>query len=124
MTAAPRSVNVDRTTELRLRLRQMRERLFRTAATTDEELRTLEGHQPGAPTEDVAREMVTALLGRLDTQERRELDEIFAAQARLETGTFGVCEGCVRPIPLVRLRARPTARWCVACQAREEERAR
>lgn len=117
-------VDANRTAEFRRRLHEMRERLFRTAAATDEELRTLEAHQPGAPAEDVAREMVAALLDRLGTREKRELDEVFAAQARLETGSFGVCEGCARPIPLARLRAIPTARWCVACQAREEERAR
>ncbi|MBI3029040.1 MAG: TraR/DksA C4-type zinc finger protein [Candidatus Rokubacteria bacterium] len=110
--------------EFRRRLREMRERLFRTAATSDEELQTLEAHQPGAPAEDVARESVTTLLSRLSGREKRELDEVYAAQARLETGTFGICEGCGRAVPLARLRAMPAARTCVACEAREEERAR
>ncbi|PFG36718.1 TraR/DksA family transcriptional regulator [Flavimobilis soli] len=43
------------------------------------------------------------------------LDEISAALARLDDGTYGVCEACGQPIPLDRLRARPTARRCVAC---------
>ena len=43
------------------------------------------------------------------------LDEISAALARLDDGTYGVCETCGQPIPLDRLRARPTARRCVAC---------
>ena len=51
-------------------------------------------------------------------------DVEIAAQARLETGTFGICEGCGRSVPLARLRAMPAARTCVACEAREEERAR
>ncbi|MEK7363273.1 MAG: TraR/DksA C4-type zinc finger protein, partial [candidate division NC10 bacterium] len=88
------------------------------------ELQTLEAHQPGAPAEDVPRESVAPLLSRLSVQEKRELDEVYAAQARLETGTFGICEGCGRPVPLARLRAMPAARTCVACEAREEERAR
>lgn len=110
--------------EFRERLRDMRERLCRTIVTTDEELATLEAHQPGAPSEDAASEFVARLLSRLSAEEKRELDEIFAAQARLETGAFGICEACARPIPLARLRAMPTARTCVACQVREEERAR
>jgi DnaK suppressor protein len=110
--------------EFRLRLRRMREELFRTVAATEEELRTLEAHQPGAPAEDVAREMATGALARLSSQQKRELGEIYAAQARLETGAFGACEACGRPIPLARLQAMPTARLCVACQAREEERGR
>lgn len=122
--AVPETYNAALVEEFRRRLRELRERLFRTVAVTEEELRTLEVHQPGAPAEDVARELVTTLLSRLDGQQRREMDEIFAAQARIETGGFGICEACGRPIPLARLRAVPTARWCVACRAREEERSR
>jgi len=122
--AVPQTLNAVLVEEMRRRLREMRERLFRTVATTDEELVTLEAHQPGGPMDDVVHDTVATFLSRLGAQEKRELDEVFAAQARLETGTFGVCEACARPIPLARLRARPTARSCVACRAREEERAR
>lgn len=108
--------------EFRRRLRGERERLFHAVAATEEELATLEARQPGAPTEDVVRETVTAVLSRLGERERREMDEIYAAQARLETGTFGVCERCGRPIPLARLRAIPATRFCVGCQAGEESR--
>jgi DnaK suppressor protein len=106
--------------EFRRRLRESRERLFRTVATTEEELVTLETHQPGGPPEDVASESVSALLSRLEEGEKHELDEIYAAQARLETGSFGVCEACGQQIPLPRLRAMPVARCCMTCQARTE----
>jgi len=111
---------VDAVDEFRRRLREARDRLFRTVARTDEELATLEAHQPGATTEDVAMELATEILSRLEGQERHELDEICAAQARLEAGTFGMCERCHRPIPLARLRAVPTALYCAPCQLREE----
>ena len=117
----PSAVFVD---ELRRRLRELRERLFRTVATTDEELATLEAHQPGGPPDDVPRESVAALLSRLAERERHELDEIYAAQARLETGGFGVCERCGQPIPLARLRAVPIARCCITCQESAEGRTR
>lgn len=108
--------------EFRRRLGEARWRLLRTVAQTDEELATLEGHQPGGPAEDVPTELVSGILSRLEGQGKHEMDEIVAAQARLETGDFGACAGCGRPIPLPRLRAMPTARYCVACQAREERR--
>ncbi len=120
MTPSQKAQDTGLVEEFRRRLQEARERLFRTVALTDDELATLEPHQPGAADEDVPRETAVAILGRLDERERHELDEIYAAQARLETGTFGVCEGCGRPIPLARLRAMPTGRYCVACQAREE----
>ncbi|GAA4840299.1 TraR/DksA C4-type zinc finger protein [Luteimicrobium xylanilyticum] len=48
----------------------------------------------------------------------RRLDEIDAAIARLDDGTYGRCERCGQPVPEARLAARPTARFCVGCQAR------
>lgn len=108
---------VDEFTE---RLREARAELYRTVAQTNEELATLEAHQPGAPGEDVGTELATAVLSRLEGQEKHTLDEIDAAQARLAAGTFGVCEGCGKPISLARLRALPTARSCVACQLGQE----
>ena len=120
VTPAQRALSPARVEEFRRRLRRMRERLFRTVATIDDELATLEAHQPGAPAEGVARESVTALLSRLGDREQHELGEISAAQARLETGRFGICEKCGRPIPLARLRILPTARHCVPCQSGEE----
>lgn len=120
MTQADDARRREMSDEFRRRLQEARSRLFRTVARTDEEIATLEAHQPGAPSEDVVTDLATAILSRLEGRERHEMDEIDAAQARLEAGTFGVCERCARPIPFARLRAVPTARHCVACQAREE----
>ena len=114
-------MNGDVVAEFRQRLREARAELYRTVVETDDELETLESHQPGAPGEDAARELAAAILSRLEGQEKHELDEIGAAQARLEAGTFGVCEGCARPIPLTRLRALPAARFCVPCQLKQEK---
>lgn len=48
---------------------------------------------------------------------RHQLAETDAALARVEAGTYGVCEVCGRPIPVARLEARPVARTCVGCAA-------
>ena len=114
-------MNRDHVDEFEERLREARTELYRTVVQTDDELATLERHQPGAPGEDVNTELATAVLSRLEGQEKHELYEIDAAQARLAAGTFGVCEGCGKPIPLTRLRALPTARSCVPCQVKQEK---
>ena len=106
--------------EFRQRLAEARRRLLGTVITTDDELATLEAHQAGSLGEDVATELATAVLSRLEGREKHELDEIEAAQTRLEAGRFGVCEDCGGAIPLARLRAMPTARHCLGCQARHE----
>lgn len=102
--------------ELKERLARARSQIYAAVATTDEELATLEAHQP----EDVSTEIASAILSRLEGREKHELDEIDAAQARLAAGAYGTCEGCHGPIPLARLRAVPTARSCVTCQRGEE----
>jgi DnaK suppressor protein len=107
--------------EFRERLEDAREQLVRTVAVTGEELASLED-QPGDPLEDVPVLDVADTLSRLEGRERRQLDEVNAALGRLEAGTYGVCEQCSRPIPLARLRAMPSARYCVECQAIEERR--
>jgi DnaK suppressor protein len=110
--------------EFERRLRDARRQVWRTVARTEAELATLEAHQAGAPTEDAATATVTDILSRLDGAERRLLEEIAAAQARLATGAFGACERCATPIPLPRLRAVPTARLCIDCERAAERGAR
>jgi DnaK suppressor protein len=54
-------------------------------------------------------------IGALVQQVRHHLAEVDAALARVDAGTYGVCERCGRPISPERLEAKPTARTCVAC---------
>jgi DnaK suppressor protein len=58
----------------------------------------------------------------LELEERRanrlaELDEMLR---RLDEGSYGICDKCGERIPFARLRAIPSARYCVACQEQEE----
>ena len=110
-------------TEFRERLRNARGELLRTVLLTDDEMRGLGDREPGTLVEDSARGVMSDLVASLNGRERRELDEIQEAMARLETGSFGACEICGAPISLSRLRAIPWARHCLACQFQQERRA-
>ena len=110
--------------EFRERLAAARRALGRTVSTTEEEMQTLAPHESREIGEDAASSMAGSVLAQLDGQERHELDEIDAAQARLEAGTFGTCESCHQAIPLARLRAMPTARYCAICQVQMEQQER
>lgn len=44
------------------------------------------------------------------------------ALARIEDGTYGVCESCGNPIGKARLQAFPRATLCMVCKQREERR--
>lgn len=110
------------TAEFRRQLLDAREALFRTIGATDEELDALMAREPGDPLEHATSTSAAALLSRLQGQEKHELDEIVDALARLEGGTYGLCERCRRPIPLERVRAMPAGRYCLDCQLGEERR--
>ena len=47
--------------------------------------------------------------------------DVEGALARLETGDYGVCEDCLQPIPLDRLRVLPEASRCVDCQRQHDD---
>jgi DnaK suppressor protein len=51
-----------------------------------------------------------------------ELEEIDAALGRIAEGTYGECEECGRDIGAARLEVQPTARFCIECQQRLEQR--
>jgi RNA polymerase-binding protein DksA len=48
------------------------------------------------------------------------LEEVHAALARIEAGTYGICEVCGKPIGAERLAAIPWARLCIDDQRRAE----
>jgi DnaK suppressor protein len=46
--------------------------------------------------------------------------QVVAALARLDDGSYGTCVDCGNPMPEERLDARPEAARCVSCQAKAE----
>jgi DnaK suppressor protein len=77
------------------------------AANTDDE------HDPEGATIAFERQHVAAMISRA----RERLAEIDAALARLDEGSYGVCQRCGQPIGDDRLTARPAATTCFRCAA-------
>jgi RNA polymerase-binding transcription factor DksA len=55
------------------------------------------------------------VLEGLDEMTLEEIRQIRTALRNIETGTYGVCSACGRPIDSERLAAVPSAVTCVAC---------
>jgi DnaK suppressor protein len=53
-------------------------------------------------------------------QRARLIHDVQSALARIEDGSYGLCERCEEPIPAKRLDALPWARMCVHCQSAME----
>ncbi len=57
-----------------------------------------------------------------EENDRELLDDVRAALARLEAGTYATCMRCGADIPAARLQAVPTATLCIQCKEAEESR--
>lgn len=66
---------------------------------------------------DSGTEDVSSQLAELES---RELIQVGRALDRLKQGTYGVCEGCQKKIPVARLNALPFTTTCVHCQREVE----
>jgi DnaK suppressor protein len=81
----------------------------------------------GADEMDCAsRDQEQAYLLRLADKERKLLQEVVDALARIQSDTYGLCEGSGEPIGFRRLEARPWARYSIAYKEmlEHEERGR
>jgi DnaK suppressor protein len=58
-------------------------------------------------------------IAQVDASDRLQemLADVIRAEAKLDDGTYGRCDGCDARIPADRLEARPWAVRCVACSA-------
>ena len=107
--------------KLRAALVKRRDALIRSAIG---DLSLLQGkpNKTGDVLDAVADTVQAELNSQLLEVESRELAAIDEAIERLDTGTYGDCECCGKPIPLTRLRAVPYATECIACHRLAEKR--
>jgi len=77
----------------------------RSESTADDE------HDPEGPTLSSEWSRLQAL--RSDSA--HDIVAVDAALDRMSRGTYGICARCGRPIGVDRLRARPTAEFCIRC---------
>ena len=67
-------------------------------------------------------ELDKAFVMRIRDRELKLIKKIDEALARIEKGTYGICEECGCDIEEKRLKARPVATLCIACKEEQEER--
>jgi DnaK suppressor protein len=80
------------------------------------ELSTFDQHPADVGSEVFEREKDFSIVQQVEDQ----IDEVHAALARLDGGTYGTCERCGKPISKDRLDAIPWARLCLDDQAAGE----
>ena len=102
---------VERQREAVLRRIVELERSFDDIAASVDTANTDDEHDPEGATLAFERAQVVSLLD----EARRQLDALDDAAARIDAGTYGVCERCGSAIPSERLAAVPATHRCVDC---------
>ena len=74
--------------------------------------------------EEAQKTQLTELFKQLDKREKQEIEEIDTALTKIAAAAYGSCEICKKQIPLERFESLPSARYCLKCAAREEEKTR
>ncbi len=86
---------------------------------------SLEEESDESPTDNHLAETATVTYDRemdysLEENSEQVLQAIDEALARIDAGTYGICQNCGRPISEERLEALPYARLCIDCKRLEE----
>lgn len=101
-------------------LKQRNELLTEAEHTLNNKISTEKETFPD-PTDQAVAELDNNFLLRLRGREQKLLKKIDEAIARIEGGTYGVCESCGEQISIKRLEARPVTTLCIECKTRQEE---
>ena len=72
------------------------------------------------PTDRASLEADRNFMLRIRDRESKLILKVKKAVARIETGTFGICESCGEDISFDRLKARPVTTQCIDCKTKEE----
>jgi DnaK suppressor protein len=104
--AAPTEGALPLATTQRIQIRQQLHDLWRATVTQVTELSIRFHSFPAEPDERTEASLAAS---------RRTLVEVESALRRLESGSYGRCDGCERRIPFERLELKPELRYCGAC---------
>jgi DnaK suppressor protein len=106
----------------RARLRTMQQQLTRRVFRLETELHNMEAEHDIERMDHAQEEAVNDAMIALDERSRQQLEEVKAALARLDDGTYGDCARCGKPVHAKRLETLPTTLYCTHCQEQLETR--
>jgi len=72
------------------------------------------------PTDRATLEADRNFMLRIRDRESKLIKKIKKTLARIDNGTFGMCESCGENISAKRLKARPVTTQCIECKTKEE----
>jgi len=103
-------------------LEDSRKALIENARKTMEEESNFDTDDLPDEIDQASSEYAQSMAFRLRDREKFLLKKIEMALARIDDGTFGVCERCEEEISPKRLEARPVTTLCIRCKEEQEKK--
>src|ERR1041385_1755289 len=94
--------------------------MLKNAKKTLSEDMTLDVNEMPDEMDLASSEYLQSFTFRLRGREKTFLKKIDHALAKIDEGTFGICEECEEPISIKRLEARPETTLCIRCKEDQE----
>jgi DnaK suppressor protein len=101
-------------------LEEKRDEILKSAKKTLDEDMTLDVDDLPDEMDLASSEYLQSFQFRLRGREKTFLKKIDYALAKIEEGTFGMCESCDEAISIKRLEARPETTLCIRCKEDQE----
>lgn len=114
-------MNSNKMQAIKKKLEKQRAELLQEAENTLTTKLSMEKESFPDPTDQAVAELDNNFMLRLRDREQKLLKKIDEALARIEGGTYGICESCGNPISIKRLEARPVTTLCIECKTMQEE---
>ncbi|MFZ5445891.1 MAG: TraR/DksA family transcriptional regulator [Myxococcota bacterium] len=103
-------------------LEDSRKAIIENARKTMEEESNFDTDDLPDEIDQASSEYAQSMAFRLRDREKFLLKKIEKALARIEDGSFGMCERCEEPISMKRLEARPVTTLCIRCKEEQEKK--
>ena len=101
-------------------LHEKKDEILKNAKRTLNEDMTLDADDLPDEMDLASSEYLQSFTFRLRGREKTFLKKIERALAKIDEGTFGICEECEEPISIKRLEARPETTLCIRCKEDQE----
>ena len=114
-------MNNSKLLSIKKKLEKQRSQLLQEAEQTLNDKIGQEKESFPDPTDQAVAELDSNFQLRLRGREQGLLRKIDEAMARIEDGSYGVCESCGEQIGARRIEARPVTTLCIECKTQQEE---
>ncbi len=107
-------------------VKQLKETLLKNRRNIFQRLKRLESNWVALQEREIEAEEeaqkadLTSLYDQLDQRDIEQIERIDLALYKMETGKFGICEGCGNPISWERVKVLPETRLCRKCKRKFE----